>query len=988
MRINFDHSVKANTPQDPGVQGAQSQQRHRQAGRSRGYGAYIDGRDSVHPGNALGSRWSSGRKASRGKSMAEVQAQAGAADVQAMQNQMTVMSHTMSDEDYARMAKEGYDPSEMDPQEAVTILDKIKAELVKAGCNIVGYTDTLDMDTLTAAVGNQGLAQALQESFAEADVPLTAENLEKTLNAMDMADSLETPDEGDYYYMIRSGLEATVKGYYLAEASGSALEQEQQAEYFDAGVKSYMTRNIAGQQESAAGSGEEAAPESEEIDRLLASLGCSGTEQERDAAGWLIRRGLEVDQDSLRRAMEIRSVDFPVSKERVAQAAAAAIADGYDPLEGNLADPRSIRQKAYDLMTYYQSSDAERRISDHRLLEEIRLRMTVETNMKLLESGFSIDTSPIEDTIEALKQAQQELAREFFPEPELSDQEAADRYQQLESAWQVAEELPGLPIDTVGLWQERIQGAEEPTLEEFHREGRALQADYEKAGQRYEAIWTQPRADMGDSIHKAFANVDDILQDLGYELTEENRRAVRVLGYNRMEITPEHMEQIKAACATVEEVTRRMTPAAVLRMIRDGVNPLEQSLPRLQEYFEEKERDQGQEQEAERYSRFLYKLEKKGEITTEEKSAFIGCYRLLRQIEKGDSAAIGSIVNTGAEMNFSTLLSAVRSRRAGHMNTVVDDAVGGLSRLESKGVRIDEQINLGYTKEWNRVLEEAVEPDDQDYSGEQGDSDRMRQEWAQAAAASQEVYRELERAEEAPTTANILTAQSMETEIQKILGRWNAVGNRREKPAQLWQRLQEPEEFRKSYQEAVSAEEEQVGHRIMEETDDLVDVRSLQLMFKQLHLMGSLSRSEEYYFPMELNGETAAIHLQICHGEQEKGMVRIELTSECMGSLKGEFQVKDDTVNGYFVGNHNEAVMNLRRSADIFDSYLAEGLQTGQVEYVYNESGKTAMSWDRAETAGVTEQRSLYATAKAFLQTVRDMEKQMERNPEYAEQKI
>ncbi|MDE7224610.1 MAG: hypothetical protein K2O34_12640 [Acetatifactor sp.] len=979
MKINFDHSVPMKHSQEAGAQGIQSRQRHDQAGRSRSYGVCIDGRDSVHPGNALGSRWSSGRKGAARRTMADIQTQAGAADVQAMQNQMTVMSHTMSDEDYARMAKEGYDPSEMDPQEAVTILDKIKAELVKAGCNIVGYTDTLDADTLAAAVGDPGLARALQESFAAADVPLSVENLEKTLQAMDMAESLETPDEGDYYYMIRSGLEATVKGYYLAEASGSALGQEQQAEYFDAEVKGYMTRNIDSQPAG------DAATQVQEIDRLLASLGCSGTEQEQDAAEWLIQRGLEVDQDSLRRAMEIRSVAFPVEKERVAQAAAAAIADGYDPLEGNLADPRSVRQKAYDLMAYYQSSDAERRISDHRMLEEIRLRMTVETNIKLLESGFSIDTRPIEETIEALKQAQQELAREFFPEPELSEQEAADRYRQLQSAWQVAEELPDLPIDTVGRWQERLQSAEDPTLEEFHRDGKALQADYEKAGQRYEALWTRPRADMGDSIRKAFANVDDILQDLGYELTEENRRAVRVLGYNRMEITPEHVEEIKAACTTVEEVTRRMTPAAVLRMIRDGVNPLEQTLPQLQEYFEEKDQNQDSRQETERYSRFLYKLEKKGEITPEEKSAFIGCYRLLRQIEKGDNAAIGSIVNTGAEMSFSTLLSAVRSRRAGHMNTLVDDAVGGLSRLESQGVRIDEQINLGYVREWNRVLEEAVESESQGASGAEGDSGRMRQEWARAAAASQETYRQLERAGETPTTANILTAQSMETEIQKLLSRWNTAGNRREKPAQLWQRLHEPQEFRESYQEAVSAEEDRIGDQILEETDRLVDVRSLQLTSKQLHLMGSLSRSEEYYFPMELDGELAAIHLQICHGEQEKGMVRIEMTSLSMGSLKGEFQVKDGTVNGYFVGNQNQAVMNLRRSADIFGSYLAEGLQVGQVEYVYSESGKTAMSWDRTGTESAAGQKNLYATAKAFLQTVRDVEKQLEGNPEHAE---
>ena len=39
------------------------------------------------------------------------------------------------------MQKEGFDPTEMEPQEAVTILDKIKAELARSGQHIVGYTD-------------------------------------------------------------------------------------------------------------------------------------------------------------------------------------------------------------------------------------------------------------------------------------------------------------------------------------------------------------------------------------------------------------------------------------------------------------------------------------------------------------------------------------------------------------------------------------------------------------------------------------------------------------------------------------------------------------------------------------------------------------------------------------------------------------------------------------------------------------------------------
>ncbi len=987
MKIHFNQAAQADTAvsAETARESGQHQVRRQQAGKSGGYAVCFDGRDRVHPGNAVDGFARAGRSASvnRGKTMAQLQAQAEGADIQLMQDQMTVVSHTMSDEDYAQMCEEGYDPGRMDPRDAVTILDKIKSELVKGGCQVVGYTDTLDLETLTAAVGDPGLARTLQESFAAEDIPLTAENVEKTLQALELADSLELPDEGDYYYMVRSGLEASVKGYYLAQASGSAMGREQQAEYFDAGVRGYVTRNIAQPSGGRTDAGQ--TPENgetvscEEIDRLLTSLGCSGTQQEREAASWLIQRGLQVDRDSLRRTMEIRSVPFPLQQERVVQAAAGAIADGYEPMEGNLAAPGSIRQKARELVSCYQSSDAKLRITDHRLLEEVRLRMTVETNIRLLESGFSIDTRPIEETIEALKQAQQELAREFFPQTEITDGEALERYQVLETAWKTVKELPVLPVDTVGQWQESVQEAGEGTLEEFHHLGKALQAEYEKAGQRYEAIWTSPRADMGDNIRKAFANVDEILQDMGYEPTEENRRAVRVLGYNRMEITPEHVEEIKSACTTVDEVTRRMTPAAVLQMIRDGVNPLEKSLPQLQEYFERQEQDP--ERETERYSRFLYKLEKKGDITAEEKSAFIGCYRLLRQIEKGDSAAIGSVVNMGAEMNFSTLLSAVRSRRAGHMNTRVDDAVGSLSRLEETGVRIDEQIRLGYAQEWNQILNEAVEADAD--AGETGtaaqEGGQLRQAYAQAASASGELCRELERAGESPAAANVLAAQGMETKIREILGRWNTA-NRREKPARLWEQLQRPETFQDLYQKAVEEQEGQLREQILEETDSLVDVRSLQLLSKQLHLMGNLSCSEEYYFPMEMGGETAAIHLQICHGEQEKGLVRIELTSDCMGSLKGEFQVKDGVVNGYFAGNQSEAVINLRRSADIFDSYLTEELQLGQVEYVYNASGKTTMSWDKTGEEAA-KQSSLYDTAKAFLQTVRDVEKQMEGNP-------
>ena len=97
----------------------------------------------------------------KGKSLIELQQEAAEVDVGVLRDYMTVMSHTLSDEDYAKLREEGVDFGSMDPEEAVTIVDKIKAELVRAGQNIAGYTDDMDVDTLAAALGSQTLARTV-----------------------------------------------------------------------------------------------------------------------------------------------------------------------------------------------------------------------------------------------------------------------------------------------------------------------------------------------------------------------------------------------------------------------------------------------------------------------------------------------------------------------------------------------------------------------------------------------------------------------------------------------------------------------------------------------------------------------------------------------------------------------------------------------------------------------------------------------------------
>jgi hypothetical protein len=129
-------------------------------------------------------------------------------------------------------------------------------------------------------------------------------------------------------------------------------------------------------------------------------------------------------------------------------------------------------------------------------------------------------------------------------------------------------------------------------------------------------------------------------------------------------------------------------------MIREHKNPLEMTVDELDEYLNNKNEQSSE--DALKYSKFLQKLDRSGEITSDEREAYIGIYRLFNQIEKSDGAVIGSIVATGAQMNFKNMLSAVRSSKDKNMDISIDDGFGALENLISKSKTIDVQINAGY----------------------------------------------------------------------------------------------------------------------------------------------------------------------------------------------------------------------------------------------------------------------------------------------------
>lgn len=922
----------------------------------------------------------------KGKSLIELQQEAGNVNVAVQQDYMTVLSHTMSEEDYARMQKEGFRFESLDPDEAVTIVDRIKAELARAGKHIAGYTDDIDMDTLAAAVGSEALAAAVAQSFRQADIPLTEENLNDVAQAWNMASQLRPLEEGTAGYLIDNEMTAEIWNLYVAQNSGAGNGTAGAPRYYAEDIQGYYTRSAQLPEE---------ADMTAQIDKVILQSGREPSEENRRAAQWLLEKGYPLTQENLDRLDTLNGLALPLTEQDFANAAAGAIAEGKNPIHGSLSKEQgNIYEKAAEVAAYYQGSEILEKyagdITARRQLEEIRLRMTAEINVKLLKSGFSIDTAPMEELVEALKQAEAQLAEQYFP----GDAGAVEKYRGFVRTNDIMAEMPGLPARILGTFAE---GQAISTLEEFHGEGKALQDTYRKAQEEYEALMTAPRSDLGDSMKKAFANVDDILQDLDLALTEENRRAARILGYNRMEMTVDNIEAVKAADNQVRNVVEKMTPAAVMKMIRDGINPLERSFAELNEYFAGLPEEYGE--ESDNYARFLYGLEKNRQVTEEERAGYIGIYRLVRQIEKSDGAAVGALVNTQAELHFSNMLTAVRSGKVKSLDRKAADELGVVVELARKGESISDQIARGFAGKAREVLTELS------YSREtEAEYNNIAlEELRQTVQADGDSAALLQRGEMTVNAENLMAAQALMHGTENIFA---APGSRRKavgepgaaaaaslsgtpdesgaadgtakeeesvagRSLELWQNLEDKFYFQEAYAEAVEEAAAAAREVTFDGADTSLDVRGMQLVHKQLTVMSHLARQEEYIVPMYVGDTLSRVHLTFDRSGAEKSTVRINIHLEDGVNLDASLSLESGTIHGIFTGKTGEEVMKWQGIADTFREEAERNWTVGNLDIVAADHAVPETNTVKEDNVRKADNAELYQVAKILLRAAR-----------------
>ena len=911
------------------------------------------------------------KKDSKDKNIAEDMIDESSQSTENRRNEMVVVANTTTTDDYNSAKDDGYDV-------IVTETDKIKAVLAKAGVDISIYGDSLSEEQLSDITGNVAAATMISNQLKTYDVPATDENISDCQNAIMQAKQLENISQDTKAYMVKNAMQPTISNVYKATYSsmqGAAAQQNTKYEISDA-----QFENLKPQ-----------------IDEILNDAKIEPNEENINQCRWLLNNQLDVTPENILLADKIDVIVLNTGKTDdtfYAKSVAEAIALGGKAIDATMSqdglvtdcaikaenvlkeatpedvialetekEPVTIENLAIAIETRKSQSDKSgstkyvnndnSRDNEHynsspdmiraqRKLEEARLYMTAEANLSLLKKGISIDTEPIERVVEQLREQENKYYRAIFSDDSIKA--ADERVSAYENVTEVFEQLKQQPAYVLQ------PDSDQKTVNEIYTDGQKLQQSFEKASQGYETLMTAPRADMGDSISKAFQNVDDILKDIGMDTIDENRRAVRILAYNNTDITEQNISRIKAVDEQVQRAFKDMTPAVTVEMIKKGISPLNMTMQEISDTARQIKSENPDEKE-QKYSEFLWKLEKQNGITNEQRESYIGIYRLITQVEMSDGAVIGALINQGADITMKNLLTAVRTKGKNRMDYKIDDDFSGIDTT-SKVTHIDVQIETAYNTNCLRDIMDVISPEKMDFATDERWLDMTPEQLKQAVwdakedkvlseRYAQEQIRQFKEAVSSPENAYaFLEKYDFKTTASNLMAATRIIKNPSESVKKLWERgdnavirkllddtleqfseaVKTPVELAKAQEELAETAAHVMDNMIIEnkETGSL-DIRQMKLLCSQLRIASGMAKQENYIVPVETSdGSVTGVNLRIVRGEDKKGFVDIFMEDSLKGRIAATFEAKENGVSGTIITSEDSTRALLEKNISAF----------------------------------------------------------------------
>ncbi|MBR5337810.1 MAG: hypothetical protein IK152_07485 [Lachnospiraceae bacterium] len=859
--------------------------------------------------------------------------QVAEAEMMAMTHQnLDYIARTVTPCDAGKAADNGFLPDNASPEGYVTVIDKIKIYMAMGSDDFQNYGETLDPGDVAKVTGSNPMAGRIAAKMAEVDVPVTEENVNEAMKAVAEGQKILPLSDGDKKYLISNDVLPTIENLYKAEHA--SLETDSTP------ISDQLWNEVRAQ-----------------ADGFIEEAGLPVNEETEAAARWLMANSIPIEADTLYAKEFYDNLKLPATVEELTDAATVSMNRGKKAMEGYILGD--------DLDCKY--------ITSKRQLAEARVIMTYKAQKTMMDNGQTPDIEKLSRMVEDLEQTEREFYSRLMSAEGIEVTE--DKLDRITETLDLTEKAKNVPEYVLG-WKPL-----DMTLNQVVERGTELKGSLDHLAQKYETLMTRPRADMGDSINKAFRNIPDILQDLGLDVTAENAKAVRVLAYNRVSINVDNIVNMRNVDMAVSETLDALKPATVLHMIKESINPLNMTMEELRTTalsINEANDFEG----SEKYSEFLWKLQNTGGISPEERDSYIGIYRMLRSIEKTDGAVVGALMEQGADLTIRNLMTAVRSRKKTGMNITIDDKTDVPTADRENINAFTMQAERAFTQEHPgeetrqeaertfhqmaaRKLTAEISPADM----RDADADKpiMNQTLSQLMEQVAEAYRENpDKAREAEKmelryqqfrmsrfvnacyaeddVLRLLTDNDVPLNLYNIMAARDLMGRRSTRydrmfkasdapnmeavKGQILEKLGEsikaPREMAEAMETLADVAENVMRGMINAEDANLLSVSNARLMQGQMALTMSLSRKEHYDIPVLIGDEVAGVSLKIVRGKRDKGKVDVvfDLGRSLGGKVAGEFIIKENSISGMIAAENREALDMLSGSRD----HLAERL--------------------------------------------------------------
>lgn len=631
----------------------------------------------------------------------------------------------------------------------------------------------------------------------------------------------------------------------------------------------------------------------------------------------------------------------------------------------NLHNLIEVSQNEGDTLSLTTDESA-KAIQHERQLNEIRLQMTYEIAERLNRQGIKIDTKPLQELVDLLKEQEQVSFKAGLEIVSVKvSEENVDKMQELYTA------IKDVKSD-IGTCITAVQSREV----DFTLEG-MQDAAIKSAEKAYDALGTRIDRSLGDGFHRVENQIPDLLRANDIQVTEETIRIAAALIKNEIEVNAENINEVTMLDSKVQKLIDRLHPTIAASLLKDGQDPISMHVDEVNAYIDNFNETFGDNMK-EKVAAIIARMDQEQEMTNQERQGVIAIYRMLHTIDENQGQAASLLMREGLDVTLENLLGASKHIKktkgnSGQIDINIDNNFGFAEERirDEKNIRsaLDEAL-MSFEANQQRVndlISEGFEVTNQNLTEHYVTEEEIKQlmeEISLELIEDEQVYvgttlKNLERIDHS-TIQRLITAS-----ISPSIENFSTMKKMLRNPHQLADTLEElkqevdfpllsPLEGNlQAFQEDKSSEDlldqinelsndlkEQLVYSDMERKAIMMDqVSEIQRMSK---LQKQLQQVEDVYqIPMVFNGDISSLNIYVLNdgqrsinnGLNNEFTAALAIKTKNLGIVKGHFTINNDEVDVTLTSDREEGQEMLKVFERELEDFVRQaGLKLKQSE--------------------------------------------------------